>query len=226
MPIKITTDASPVGVGAVLSQIKLNSEEKAVSFASRALTKAERGYNQLDREALGLVFGVKSFHQYVYGREFILECDNKPITHIFGPKKGIPQMAAGRLQRWAVFLTGYDFKIKHIKGENNGPADSLSRLIKKLEIELKTENEKDREINDYTYLNYIQEEAKMLDCVLIATETENDPILSKVCEFIRDAIDFFAGNLFFKCICLYSLYSKKNNFFFGPHRKIDYSRLF
>ena len=51
-------------------------------------------------------------------------------------------------------------------------------------------------------------------------------ITSQYRKNIRDAIDFFAGNLFFKCICLYSFYNKKNNFFIGPHRKIDYSRLF
>lgn len=72
-----------------------------MSFASRTLTKAERNYSQLNREALALVYAVKVFHQYVFGRHFVLETYHKPLTFIFGPKNGIPIMAASRLQRWA-----------------------------------------------------------------------------------------------------------------------------
>ena len=89
---------------------------------------AHRNYSQLDRETLALVFGVKTFHQYVYvGRNFILETDHKPLTYIFGPKKEIPQMAANRVQRWVIFLAGYGFKIKHIK--DNRSTDSLYREL-------------------------------------------------------------------------------------------------
>jgi len=124
-PVKITCDASPVGLGAVLSHTWPDGTAKPVAFVSKTLTITQRKYSQLDREALALVFGVKSFHQYVYSRKFILETDHKPLTYIFGPKKGIPQMAASRVQKWAVFLAGYDFVIKHIKGEDNGPAVSI-----------------------------------------------------------------------------------------------------
>ena len=110
--IKVTCDASPVGVAAVISHVFDNNIERPIAFASRTLSKAERNYSQLDREALALVFGVKSFHQYVYGREFDLETDHKPLTFIFGPKKGLPMMSAARVQRWAIFLTAYDFKIR------------------------------------------------------------------------------------------------------------------
>ena len=72
-----------------------------------------------------MVFGVKTFHQYIYGRNFILETDHKPRTYIFAPKKEIPQMATSQVQRWAVFLTEYDFKSKHIKGQDNGPAQFI-----------------------------------------------------------------------------------------------------
>ena len=94
-------------------------------------------------------------------------------------------MAASRLQRWAVFLLGYEFDIKYIKGENNGPADSLSRVIKNKEnhssnTEILEENE------EYTYLNFIHEEAKLLDCKAIAEGTDKDPILQKVKKFVLD----------------------------------------
>lgn len=79
-----------MGVGAVLVHIFPNEEERPIAFASRTLSRAERNYSQLDREALALIFAVEYFHQYVYGRRFILETDHKPLTYIFDPKKDIP----------------------------------------------------------------------------------------------------------------------------------------
>lgn len=99
LPVKITTDASPHRVGAVLSHVLKNGDKRPIAYASRTLSKAEIGYSQLDREALGLVYGVKTFQQYVYGRPFTLETDHKPLIFIFGDKKGLPQMAAARVQR-------------------------------------------------------------------------------------------------------------------------------
>jgi hypothetical protein len=51
-----------------------------------------------------VIFGVQ---KYLYGRKFILYVDAKPLTLIFGPKKGIPVMAAARIQRWAIQLSTY-----------------------------------------------------------------------------------------------------------------------
>lgn len=87
---KLTVDASPVGVGAVLSQMNEKGEERPVEFASRTLTDTEKRYSQIDREAVSILFGVKKFHQYLYGRPFALVMDNKPLHHIFNPKRGIP----------------------------------------------------------------------------------------------------------------------------------------
>ena len=128
LPIKMTCDALPKRLGAVLSHVYSNGVVKPIAFASRSLSKAEQAYSQLDREALGLIFGVKAFHQYIYGRSFVLETDHRPLTYIFGDKRGLPQMAASRVQRWAVFLAGYDYEIKHIRGVDNTQADSLSRI--------------------------------------------------------------------------------------------------
>ena len=49
------------------------------------------------------MFGVKKFHQYLYGRKFTLITDHKPLTAIFGSKKGIPTITAAHLQRWALY---------------------------------------------------------------------------------------------------------------------------
>ena len=75
LPLIVTCDASPYEVGAVLSHEMPNGEERPVGFASRTLSAAEKNYSQLDKEALALVFGVKRYHQYIYGRHFELKTD-------------------------------------------------------------------------------------------------------------------------------------------------------
>jgi len=61
------------------------------------------------------------------GRKFILKTDHKPLVVIFNPHKGISKMQENRLQRWAAFLSGYQYSIEHIKGKDNVVADYLSR---------------------------------------------------------------------------------------------------
>lgn len=126
--IILTVDASSSGLGAVLSQIDGNGFERPVSFASRTLNAAERRYSQIQKEATAIIFGVRRFHQYLYGRStpFILRTDHKPLITIFGPNRGIPEISANRLQRYAIFLSAYNYIIEYIRSADNS-ADYLSR---------------------------------------------------------------------------------------------------
>ena len=77
-PLVLSCDASQYGVDAVLSQV-CNGDEKAVAYASRFLTTAERNYSQLEKEGLALIYEVRKFHNHLFGKTFTLCTDYKPL---------------------------------------------------------------------------------------------------------------------------------------------------
>ena len=99
LPIRLECNASSVGLGAVISHEMPDGTHRPVAYASRTLSKSERNYAQIEKEALALVFGVKKFHNVLYAHPFTLVTDHKPLLAILGPKKGVPTLAAARMQR-------------------------------------------------------------------------------------------------------------------------------
>ncbi|XP_061704165.1 uncharacterized protein K02A2.6-like [Cydia pomonella] len=174
MPVVLTADASSVGVGSVLSHLTPGGE-RPVAYASRTLTPTERAYAQIDREALAIIYGIRKFHQYLYGRKFILRTDHKPLTYIFGDKVGIPVMAASRLQRWAVLLSGYDYTIEYVPSAKNC-ADALSRLPQAKAGEEDT--------GEKTYLNFVEDFLPITNSD-VKSATLKDRVLCRTLSYVQ-----------------------------------------
>ncbi|KAL2095791.1 hypothetical protein ACEWY4_007939 [Coilia grayii] len=128
LPLVIAADASPFGLGAVLSHKYKDGAERPVCFASRALAPAERKYAQVEKEALAVIFAVKKFHQFVYGHKFTIQTDHKPLLGLLGELKNIQPTASARLQRWALLLMQYQYTLAYKPGALIAHADGLSRL--------------------------------------------------------------------------------------------------
>ena len=118
----IVADASPVGLGAVLIQLQ-GVEWRVIDYASRGLTDVERRYSQTEREALALVWACERLNMYIFGRDFELETDHKPLKYIYSQKS----KPSARVERWVLRLQAYDFKVIYRPGRTN-IADAWSRL--------------------------------------------------------------------------------------------------
>ncbi|CAC5392821.1 Retrovirus-related Pol polyprotein from transposon 297,Retrovirus-related Pol polyprotein from transposon 17.6,Transposon Ty3-I Gag-Pol polyprotein,Transposon Ty3-G Gag-Pol polyprotein,Retrovirus-related Pol polyprotein from transposon 412 [Mytilus coruscus] len=119
----LETDASNVGMGAVLSQIQ-DGEERVIGYFSKTFSKSERNYCVNRKELLAIVSAVKNFHHYLYGRSFTVRTDHGSLRWLVNFKN--PE---GQLARWLETLGAYDFQIPviHRPGRIHSNADALSR---------------------------------------------------------------------------------------------------
>ena len=108
-PFVLHTDASTMGLGAVLYQKQEDGKERVIAYASRTLNKAERNYDAHKLEFLALKWAVTDrFHEYLYGATFEVFTDNNPLTYILSTAK-LDAMG----HRWVASLGPYNFKLNY-----------------------------------------------------------------------------------------------------------------
>ncbi|PIK58571.1 hypothetical protein BSL78_04477 [Apostichopus japonicus] len=153
-----------------------NGEERPIAFASRTLSSSEKNYAQIEREALSLIFGVRKFHKFLYGRMFTLVTDHKPLTTILNPKSPIPTLAAARMQRWALILSAYTYNVEYRPSADHGNADALSRLPC---------NHKGHDMShEETIYHFSQVNDLPITSTDICEATRKDPVLSRVYDYV------------------------------------------
>ena len=120
-PFILQTDASNYGLSAILTQKDDEGRDKVVAYASRTLIKAERAWHTHELEALAVIWGCEHYRPYLIGNKFLIETDHQSLKWLMDQKK------AGRLERWVLRLSEFEFEIRHRAGKHNGNADGPSR---------------------------------------------------------------------------------------------------
>ncbi|XP_042145831.1 uncharacterized protein LOC121045858 [Ixodes scapularis] len=118
----VQCDASDRGIGAVLSQVDEQGNERPILYISRKLTVREEAYSTSEKECACLVWAVQKLSCYLAGTKFIVETDHCPLSWLQNMSH-----KNGRLLRWSLALQQHAFEVRYKKGKLNGNADGLSR---------------------------------------------------------------------------------------------------
>lgn len=121
-PFRLRTDASNTGIGAVLTQLDGEENERVVAYYSRVFNAAQRNYSTTERECLAVIAAIEHFRPFLFGQNFTVITDHSSLQWLWKH-----QSPNGRLMRWVLRLQPYSFAIEHRPGTTMGDADALSR---------------------------------------------------------------------------------------------------
>lgn len=136
----LATDASDLSIGFVLSQRDEQNKEHPIAYGGRALHGSEKNWSITEKEGLALVEAIRSFRPYLANSKFTVYTDHIALKWLKSIKD-----ATGRLGRWSLDLSTYNFEIIHRSGKANGNADALSRREYDKNINCNSQTEEDSE---------------------------------------------------------------------------------
>ena len=162
----IYTDASGIGLGAVLMQKDIRGKLRPIAFASRVLNSAEQNYSTTHREALACIWALKHFKDICYGYEIIVRTDHAPVVELFNTKD-----LTGKLARWRLTVLDFQPTFEYLPGRHNVVADSLSRnLIATLQ-----------DINKFDDLTKFQREDSFCKSIIYYLESGDETHMPNIC---------------------------------------------
>ncbi|CAF4860464.1 unnamed protein product, partial [Rotaria socialis] len=121
LSFKIQTDASKIGIGAVLVQTHPHGD-LPVAYLSKKFTQTQMNWPATEQECYAIIYAIEKWHKYLDGRSFIIETDHKPLLPF-----NLKQQLNSKCERWRLKLQQYQFTVRYIKGKHNTVADYLSR---------------------------------------------------------------------------------------------------
>ena len=166
-----------IWLGVVISDVMPDHSEKLIAYASWSLSKAEKNYSQIEKEALSIIFGVTKFHKFLYGHFFTLVTDHKLLLSLLGSKCRIPPLAAAWFQRWAILLSADRYDVEFCVTSKHCNADGLSRLP------LMTPESEDA--SPATLVNLMQIDSLPVTRHQLRQYTERDKVLAKVMCYVH-----------------------------------------
>ena len=122
-PYKVYTDACDYAVGAILVQEDDAGIERVIQYVSHALSAPQCRWTVIEREAYAVVYAIQKLRTYLYGAQFTVYTDHRPLRGLF-----TQAMNSTKIQRWGVLLAEYGAKIEYRQGKHNIRADMLSRI--------------------------------------------------------------------------------------------------
>ena len=178
VPIGIACDAPNVGIGATLFHRYPDENETLMAIVTKTLSKSQRNYSQIQKEALAIVFALEKFYQFLFGRKFILVMDHKPLIAILGPHKEIPSLAVHRLTRWALFLSQFEYDIEYRMRKDHTNADAFSRLPSGGSVKF-DKKEKEQVVEIVCTIELLGRQVTASDSQTLRKETAKDHALSQ-----------------------------------------------
>ena len=168
----LSTDASDVGIGGVLSQVQFG-KEIPIAFGHHTLSPRERGWAVNEREAFAAMYFCEYFEKFLLGRPFTLRSDHQALAGLL--RTATNKRQSSKFGRWIERLSEFNYTFEYRKGTENIVPDALSRLVNENEIELTQETKQK--------LHKIQsEQGFSIETFKDATLT--DPTLKEVTRFV------------------------------------------